>query len=69
MEIVSFCVVDAIKSIDKHSCVRLIVKSTESTYQVIVLKKYKLRQLRCKFEGIDSIKLFSCNYVSRLFSF
>ena len=25
-----FCVIDAIKSIDKHSCVRLIVKSTES---------------------------------------
>ena len=25
------CVIDAIKSIDKHSCVRLIVKSTEST--------------------------------------
>ena len=28
-------------------------------HQVIVLKKYKLRQLRCKFEGIDSIKPFS----------
>ena len=38
MEIVSFCVVDAIKSIDKHSCVRLIVKSTESTSSYCIEK-------------------------------
>ena len=31
VEIVSFCVIGAIKSTDKHSCVRLIVKAIEST--------------------------------------
>ena len=40
VEIVSFCVVDAIKSIGIHSCIRLIVnvKSTESTSSYCIEK-------------------------------